>query len=52
MGLRVGRQRTHPHVRLGRYVRFERDQIDLWLNQLRNDGRSYFPREVVLANIR
>jgi hypothetical protein len=40
-----------PHGRLGRYVRFERDQIDLWLNQLCNDGRN-LPRGVVLANIR
>ena len=29
-----------PHVRLGRYVRFELPAVEAWLEQCRNPGRS------------
>ena len=35
-----------PHVRLGRYVRFERDQIEEWLSTIRLPGRDYAARSV------
>jgi excisionase family DNA binding protein len=36
-----------PHVKLGRYVRFEREQIEEWVASLRSGGRVYEPRKVV-----
>ena len=29
-----------PHVRLGRYVRFELADVELWLEECKNPGRS------------
>ena len=35
------RTRTNsvPHVKLGKYLRFDRDELVAWLNELRRDGR-------------
>jgi excisionase family DNA binding protein len=35
------RTRTNsvPHVKLGKYLRFDRDELMAWLNELRRDGR-------------
>jgi len=34
------------HVRLGRYVRFEQDELDRWLTEIRIDARAYHRRRV------
>jgi excisionase family DNA binding protein len=36
-----------PHVRLGRYVRFESEQIDDWVASLRSGDGRHQPRKVV-----
>lgn len=28
-----------PHVKLGKYLRFDRDELSAWLDELRRDGR-------------
>src|SRR2546430_9034465 len=35
------RTRTNsvPHVKLGKYLRFDRDELAAWINELRRDGR-------------
>jgi excisionase family DNA binding protein len=35
------RTRTNsvPHVKLGKYVRFDRDELTAWVDELRRDGR-------------
>jgi excisionase family DNA binding protein len=35
------RTRTNrvPHVKLGKYLRFDRDELAAWVNELRRDGR-------------
>ena len=35
------RTRTNsvPHVKLGKYLRFDRDELAAWLDELRRDGR-------------
>jgi excisionase family DNA binding protein len=35
------RTRTNsvPHVKLGKYLRFDRDELNAWLEQLKRDGR-------------
>jgi len=43
----AARGRRIPHVKLGRYVRFEREQIEVWLETMRADARAYSPRSVV-----
>jgi excisionase family DNA binding protein len=34
------RTRTNsvPHVKLGKYLRFDRDELDAWLEELKRDG--------------
>jgi len=34
------RTRTNsvPHVKLGKYLRFDRDELAAWINELRRDG--------------
>lgn len=34
------RARTIPHVRLGRYVRFDEADVRAWLNECRQGGRA------------
>jgi excisionase family DNA binding protein len=43
----AAREHRIPHVRLGRYVRFEREQLDSWLEAMRAEARAYSPRGVV-----
>jgi len=35
------RTRTNsvPHVKLGKHLRFDRDELAAWIDQLRRDGR-------------
>jgi excisionase family DNA binding protein len=35
------RTRTNsvPHVKLGKYLRFDRDELNAWLEELKRDGR-------------
>jgi excisionase family DNA binding protein len=35
------RTRTNsvPHVKLGKYLRFDRDELAAWVDELRRDGR-------------
>lgn len=35
------RTRTNsvPHVKLGKYLRFDRDELAAWVNDLKRDGR-------------
>jgi excisionase family DNA binding protein len=40
----AARERRIPHLRLGRYVRFERNEVDDWLATLRADAHAYIPR--------
>ena len=39
------RTRTNsvPHVKLGKYLRFDRDELVAWINELRRDGRGPAP---------
>ena len=50
------RTRTNsvPHVKLGKYLRFDRDELVAWINELRRDGRGPAairrpPRRVIRA---
>jgi hypothetical protein len=40
-------ERRIPHVKLGRYVRFEREQLDTWLVPICAGTCCYSPRSVV-----
>jgi excisionase family DNA binding protein len=40
-------ERRIPHVKLGRYVRFEREQLDTWLVPICAGSCCYSPRSVV-----
>jgi excisionase family DNA binding protein len=44
------RQNAMPHVRLGRYVRFDEDEVQAWVESLKAGGgpayRRHRPREV------
>jgi excisionase family DNA binding protein len=33
------RTNTVPHVKLGKYLRFDRDELAAWVDELRRDGR-------------
>jgi excisionase family DNA binding protein len=35
------RTRTNsvPHIKLGKYLRFDRDELNAWLEELKRDGR-------------
>jgi excisionase family DNA binding protein len=35
------RTRTNsiPHVKLGKYLRFDRDELTTWIDEMRRDGR-------------
>jgi excisionase family DNA binding protein len=33
------RTNTVPHVKLGKYLRFDRDELAVWIDELRRDGR-------------
>ena len=33
------RTNTIPHLKLGKYLRFDRDELIAWARQLRRDGR-------------
>jgi excisionase family DNA binding protein len=33
------RTNTVPHVKLGKYLRFDRDELTAWVDELRRDGR-------------
>jgi excisionase family DNA binding protein len=35
------RTRTNsvPHVKLGKYLRFDRDEVATWIDEMRRDGR-------------
>jgi len=53
------RTRTNSvlHVKLGKYLRFDRDELIAWINELRRDGRGpaairRSPRPVVRAEQR
>jgi excisionase family DNA binding protein len=37
--LESARSGAIPHVRLGRYVRFDEDDVDHWLEQCKQGGR-------------
>jgi len=37
-------------MRLGHYVRFEREQLNAWLRELRIDARGHQPRKAMLAS--
>ncbi len=43
----AAREHRIPHVRLGRYVRFEREQLESWLEAMRADAKVYTPRSVM-----
>jgi excisionase family DNA binding protein len=34
------RTNTIPHLKLGKYLRFDRDELVAWTRQFRRDGRS------------
>ena len=40
------RTRTNsvPHVKLGKYLRFDRDELAAWVDELRRDGRGVIRR--------
>ena len=42
----AAREGRIPHVRLGRYVRFEEAEIEEWLKTLRTEARAYTARSV------
>jgi excisionase family DNA binding protein len=33
------RRNSAPHVKLGKHLRFDRDELAAWVNELRRDGR-------------
>jgi excisionase family DNA binding protein len=37
------RTNTVPHVKLGKYLRFDRDELNAWLEALKRDGRAASP---------
>ena len=37
------RTNSVPHVKLGKYLRFDRDELVAWINELRRDGRGPAP---------
>jgi excisionase family DNA binding protein len=42
----AAREHRIPHVKLGRYIRFEHEQLDTWLETMRSEARIYSPRSV------
>jgi excisionase family DNA binding protein len=42
----AAREQRIPHIRLGRYVPFEREQLDSWLEAMSAEARTYSPRKV------
>lgn len=40
----AAREGRIPHIRLGRYVRFDQADIEQWLSTLRSNAREYQPR--------
>jgi len=38
------RTNTIPHIKLGKYLRFERDELVAWARQFRRDGRGPGPQ--------
>jgi excisionase family DNA binding protein len=38
------RTNTIPHIKLGKYLRFDRDELVAWARQFRRDGRGRGPQ--------
>jgi len=45
------RTNTVPHVKLGKYLRFDRDELVAWTRQFRRDGRGRGPHVGHVAQV-